>query len=190
MLIAVAAFREPWEAHMFRSRLEAEGVPAFVAYEYHVGNAWHYSNALGGVKVHVDEERKDEARSIERRCRDGEYRSLLESEFGAMDEVHCPNCGSHDYWKRRPVLQAVAAVAFLGLFRVIVPPKGWVYFCNKCGTKFRQPLCPNTFGRLATIFTAIAYDVVFALVLTLCFTRYWRVVAVAAILIAGLLTTR
>ncbi len=57
MLTTVAAFREPWEAHMFCGRLMAEGIAAFVAHECHIGNAWHYSVALGGVKVQVSRKR-------------------------------------------------------------------------------------------------------------------------------------
>jgi DNA-directed RNA polymerase subunit RPC12/RpoP len=193
MLITVAAFREPWEAHMFCSRLEAEGVPAFVVHEYHIGNAWHYSTALGGVKVQVCEERKEEAKSIERCCWSGEFRSLLESQFGAIDDIHCPNCGSHEHWKRRPLPRAVIAVTLSSLFRVILPPIGWVYFCNQCGTKFKQPLCPLTFGKSATILMAIACDLVLALGLALCFcalgTKYWFVVAVAATALGARLTT-
>ena len=61
---------------MFRARLCAEGVPAFIAHEYHIGNAWHYSVCLGGVKVQVPDDRKDEALSVEKLCRDGEFKSL------------------------------------------------------------------------------------------------------------------
>ena len=61
MLTTVASFREPWEAHMFRSRLAAEGVPAVLIHEYHIGNAWHYSTALGSVRVQVPAERKEDA---------------------------------------------------------------------------------------------------------------------------------
>ncbi len=192
MLTTVAAFREPWEAHMFCSRLEAEGVPAFVVHEYHIGNAWHYSTALGGVKVQVGEERKEEAKSIERRCRGGEFRSLLESEFGAMDDVHCPNCGSGEHWKRRPLLGAVFAITLLGLFRAILPPIGWVYFCNRCGKKFKQPLCPNTLGKWAMILTAIVCDLALLFGLALCLwalgTRFGFVIVVVAIILAGRLT--
>jgi hypothetical protein len=193
MLITVAAFREPWEAHMFCSRLEAEGVPAFMVHEYHIGNAWHFSTALGGVKVQVFEEEKEAAKSIERRCLGGEFRSLLDSKFGTMDDVHCPNCGSHEYRKRRSFLRAVIAILLLVLSSVIVPPIGWVYFCNQCGTKFKQPLVPNTLVKWAMILAATACDLVILLGFVFCLwtlgTRYWFVVVVVAIIFAGRLTT-
>ncbi len=192
MLTTVAAFREPWEAHMFCSRLKTEGIPAFVAHEYHVGNAWHYSVLLDGVKVQVPDDRKDEAKAIEKLCRDGEFKSLLESKFGAMDDVRCPNCGSDAYWKRRPLLRAVIAITVSLLSGTLFPPLGWVYFCNRCGTKFMQPMCPKSFGKWAKILMAIAFAFVVLLSMALCLwalgTRYWFVVAVAAILAAGRLT--
>ena len=41
------------EAHIFRLRLEAEGIFAVVAHEHHVWANWPYAMALGGVKVQV-----------------------------------------------------------------------------------------------------------------------------------------
>lgn len=164
-----------------------------MVHEYHIGNAWHYSTALGGVKVQVFEERKEEAKSIEWRCRGGEFRSLLESEFGPLDDVQCPNCRSHEHWKRRPLLRAVLAITLSALFGVILPPIGWIYFCDQCGTKFKQPLCPNTFNKWATISMAIACDLVLVLGLALCVwalgTRYRFVVLVILIVLAGRLAT-
>jgi hypothetical protein len=53
VLITIAKFREPQEAHMLPHRLWAEGIFAVVSHQYHVGNNWVYSTALGGVKVQV-----------------------------------------------------------------------------------------------------------------------------------------
>src|SRR5215471_4944565 len=53
MLVTVDSFREPWEAHLFKMRLEAEDIPAFVRLEYHIWMFWPYSTALGGARVQV-----------------------------------------------------------------------------------------------------------------------------------------
>ncbi|MDE1987770.1 MAG: hypothetical protein KGL29_02835 [Alphaproteobacteria bacterium] len=189
VLITVAAFREPWEAHMFCARLMAEGVPATIIHEYHIGNAWHSSVALGGVKVQVPDARKEEAEAVERLCRSGKFKSLLQSEFGDLDDVRCPHCGSGEYRKRRPLLRAAAAIAVSFTF-MILPPLGWVYFCEKCGTKFMRPFCPMTAGRWLTVLTAIAGDLIFLSGLVLCFwiltgTKYWFVVAVVTVMFAA-----
>ncbi|MGA7713003.1 MAG: hypothetical protein WCA81_13950 [Rhizomicrobium sp.] len=171
MLITVAAFREPWEAHMFCSRLEAEGVPAVIVHECHIGTAWHYSTALNGVKVQVSDDRKEDAKSIERLCREGEFRSLLEREFGDLDDVRCPNCGSDEHWKRRPLLRAAIAIV-VSFLTVIVPPLGWVYFCEKCGTKFMPPPRPGTLRKWLIILVIIACEMLL-LVASVCWL--WKV---------------
>ncbi len=55
MLITVASFSFPHEAHIARAKLDSEGIPATLADEYTIGMQWLYSNALGGVKVQVPE---------------------------------------------------------------------------------------------------------------------------------------
>jgi hypothetical protein len=52
----IATFNKPEEAHLFRTRLEAVGVPAFVLDENMVQLDWLYSNAIGGVRVQVADE--------------------------------------------------------------------------------------------------------------------------------------
>lgn len=48
MLITVAHFTDPWEAHLFHGRLDAEGLSAVIVDEHHVWNNWPYALALGG----------------------------------------------------------------------------------------------------------------------------------------------
>ena len=179
---------------MFRSRLQAEGILAVVVHEYHVGNAWHYSTALGGAKVQVvDETQAVEAKSIGQHCENGEFLSLLESEFGNTDDT-CPNCGSNDYSIRRSIPRLILAVILIFPAGLIVPPKGWICFCNRCGTKFRQPSFRETLDRCVTVLTAIVADVALSLGLVVCLwtltTAYWPVVVVIAIILAGRLTAR
>ena len=95
MLTTIATFREPWEAHAFRSRLDAENIPAMVAHEHHVGVNRAKSTALGGVKVQVPLWFAEDALRVEQQARDGFYRSALETEFGDLDDdPRCPVCGS------------------------------------------------------------------------------------------------
>jgi hypothetical protein len=84
----VATFSKPEEAHLFRTRLEAAGIPAYVQDEHFIQMNWLYSNAVGGVRVQIADEDLDAAR-----------------EFLASDspqpspeavDVVCPKCGSHD----------------------------------------------------------------------------------------------
>lgn len=55
MLITVATFTSPWEAHIAKGRLEAEGITVYIADEHHIWVNWFYSQALGGVKLQVSD---------------------------------------------------------------------------------------------------------------------------------------
>jgi len=63
-MLTVATFSKPEEAHMLRLRLEAGGVPAYIQDENMVQTDWLYSNAIGGVRVQIDEDDVDRAKEI------------------------------------------------------------------------------------------------------------------------------
>ena len=62
-LITIASFSQPIEAHLTKTRLEADGIECFIFDEHIVRMNWLYSNAIGGVKLQVKE--PDVERSIE-----------------------------------------------------------------------------------------------------------------------------
>jgi Putative prokaryotic signal transducing protein len=76
-MTTVATFTTPEEAHLFRLFLESEGVEAIVFDEHFVQLFWHYSNAIGGVRVAVDESDQEAASAIFHRymiaLRTGDY---------------------------------------------------------------------------------------------------------------------
>ena len=198
MLRTVAAFREPYEAHMFSSRLEVEGIAAFVVHELHVGNAWHWSTGLGGAKVQVLAGDLAEARAIEKLCRQGEFRPLLEQEFGALEEIRCPCCGGAEYRKRRPFLRAVAAVVIYFTLGAIVPPVGWICSCEKCGAEYRAPIYTRPLRQwllvtVALLCPVIAFFILARIVAWLwaaILAPYWVIVACLAVMIAARLLVR
>ncbi len=140
MLTTVARFRDPWEAHMLRGRLEAEGIPATLEQEYLVSSYWPLSTAFGGVKVMVPRARVQDAHAIEQECVRGEYKALLRDELGDLDDVQCPQCGSAHFSKRRTLPQILLSV-ILVTFAVMTPPWTWICTCKNCGTVFRTGKC-------------------------------------------------
>ena len=138
MLATVERFNEPWEAHLFRMRLEAEDIPAFVIHEYHIWNAWYLAMALGGARVQVPAERYREAREIWRLCREGQYRQLLQEELGDLDDVCCIYCNSDKITRRPPILMITFAIVGL-FFGMIFPGKSTVYRCHNCGRSWSMP---------------------------------------------------
>lgn len=63
-MITVATFSKPGDAHLLRLRLGAGGVDAYVQDENMVQMNWLYSNAIGGVRVQIDETDLEAAREI------------------------------------------------------------------------------------------------------------------------------
>lgn len=54
-MTTIATFPTPEDAHLFRAFLGAQGIEAILIDENFVQLFWCYSNAVGGVRVAVDE---------------------------------------------------------------------------------------------------------------------------------------
>jgi len=88
MLSTIASYSFPYEAQIARARLDAEGIPAFVADEQTINMQWLYSNAMGGVRLQVPEQFA--AQAIEILAQD--HSAELEQGQGT-DAVQCKDCG-------------------------------------------------------------------------------------------------
>jgi hypothetical protein len=53
MLVKIATFSFPHEAHIARALLDAMGIPSFVADEHTINAIWLFSDAMGGVRLQV-----------------------------------------------------------------------------------------------------------------------------------------
>jgi hypothetical protein len=60
----IARFRDLADAEPASASLEAAGIPHVLADAYTIGVAWYYSNALGGVRLHVADADAAEARAL------------------------------------------------------------------------------------------------------------------------------
>jgi hypothetical protein len=182
----VATFREPWEAHLLRGRLEAEGIPAIVIHEHYISVDWTLSFALGRVKVQVPESQLDYARDIDGLCRDGVYRDFMNKEFGDIDAPRCPYCACSSYERRRPYPRAALAITASVLTGYILPPKGWIYGCKACGARYQHELIHVPWTRWPLCFLlAIALMTIFGLGLWAIFTTKFGLLAIGAALIAS-----
>jgi hypothetical protein len=85
----IATFRDLADAEVASASLEAAGIPNVLADAQTIGVAWHYSNALGGVRLHVPEASASEARAMLYEPMEVEWPELPD---GALDE-QCPACG-------------------------------------------------------------------------------------------------
>lgn len=133
-LVAIESFTSPWEAHIARGRLEAEGIPASVIGEHHVGAYWPMSQALGGVRLMVPESMASAAVSLLQSVREGEFQIALE-EQAEVAPARCPHCGSaflEPYRTKSTVLMAIASLLY---FSLTFPPRHKGYRCTSCERK-------------------------------------------------------
>ncbi|MDR2188303.1 MAG: DUF2007 domain-containing protein [Azonexus sp.] len=92
MLVTIATFSFPHEAHVAKAQLDAFGIPSFIANEHTINMQWLFSNAMGGVLLQVPEEFAVQAQELLNAP--VEIMSISESEIGPEPEsAVCPHCG-------------------------------------------------------------------------------------------------
>jgi hypothetical protein len=62
--VTVATYWKPSEAIVARSRLEAEGIRAYLADEQLIAMDWLLANAVGGIKLQVAQHDQERAREV------------------------------------------------------------------------------------------------------------------------------
>lgn len=133
-MITVATFSFPHEAHIAKLKLDAKGIPAFVADEHTINMQWLYSSAIGGVKLQVPAPFAEQA--IQALAED--FSDLFDSDDeDDREEPHCPACGSE---KLTPHIRGKkpAFVVFLLLgFPLFFYRRG--FRCDACGTFVASP---------------------------------------------------
>jgi len=119
-LVTIASFPEAIEAHIYRSRLEAEGIPCVLADENIVSNQPWHTIAYGGVKLRVRHTDEMRAREIIQ-----DIRGKLNAEATEL----CPVCHSNKIKVKRNVniLKQVVSVLFMGT------PVSRKAVCVNCG---------------------------------------------------------
>jgi len=126
----VASFREPYQAHIAKGRLEAEGIPAVISDEYVVQMDWTHSEAVGGVKIKVPDEYLERAREILAADYGQDLLNTEEAHLQPDSGEICPRCGSssispchYSLWSLIPSL--------LFLVPFFFRRKKWI--CGNCG---------------------------------------------------------
>ena len=88
-LITIATFPDALKAQIMRGRLEAEGIPAFIADEHTITNQPYLYMAYGGVRLQVAEQDRDRAQAI---LSTGDSFAVEPTPEHFPDQ--CPNCHS------------------------------------------------------------------------------------------------
>lgn len=145
MLVTVAAFTEPWEAHIFRGRLLAEDIFAVVSHDHFVGQNWPYALALGGAKVQVHRMDREKALAVERQCRTGELQAELAATWPDFGASRCPRCDAGQIAHRRSLPMLVFLLYTAYLTDQIFPLRSSVHRCKACGARWEDRTEPIPF---------------------------------------------
>jgi hypothetical protein len=92
--VCLATFRHSAEAHVWRAKLLANGIPAAVLDQYLVGTQWLYSQAIGGVKLCVPREHSEAAMALLDADESEALRSAPEASLPPAPDELCPRCGA------------------------------------------------------------------------------------------------
>ena len=129
-MITVASFDNTEQAELLKDRLDQEGIPAFVADGAIVGLNWMYSNAVGGVKVQVNEENVARVRAMLK---------ALAIPIGGPEPLSpylCPHCGSAKVvFRRVSVAFLMVSLLALGFPLAFYHPRCQ---CLDCGKKWKR----------------------------------------------------
>jgi hypothetical protein len=133
-LVTLRSYRDPIDAELDKAGLDAAGIPSVVLDASLVGVNWLYSNALGGVKLKVDEADLDLAREIVDQTDISALTDVRESQLPPGDGDICPSCGSSNVNRSRLLRSAAALSLALG-FPLIAWRKRWI--CSDCGHSWK-----------------------------------------------------
>ena len=134
-MVPVASFLNVLEAHMLRTRLEAEDIPAFVENGNLIYGKWSLALAVGGARVCVIDNDAEKARSVVRACRAGEYYAQLEAEFGDLGDPACPACGSKSFTSARSFADIWLALFFV-IFGAVLQARPRLHRCDACNNQW------------------------------------------------------
>ena len=133
MLVTLARFLDPWEAHVVCARLRADGLFAEVANDRMAIIDWPLSYALGGTQLQVNPEDLAEARAILEAYRCGQLDvGHVDADPDQAQEpaCTCPPSGPLIPWNQRLL---VIAVYLVSLGNVTFPTRTVGGLCVTCG---------------------------------------------------------
>lgn len=132
VLVTVATFPEAIEAHIYRNRLEAEGIPSVIADENVVTNQPWHSIAYGGVKLRVRAQDQEKALALINEIRHGLI--TLTDEAEDYEAPTCPVCSAQNLKQKQVtgIWPLIKSILFLYPIRTRIK-----LTCLNCGYRWR-----------------------------------------------------
>lgn len=131
-LTTVRRYRDLAEAYVGRSLLESAGIPAWIADENLVRMDWFYSNAVGGMRLQVDERNEAAAREI---LEEPVPQTIEYGAEEAFEQPHCPKCGSTEVTLGGGTEHGRSLVS-LYVLSIPVPSRKASWHCEACGAQW------------------------------------------------------
>ena len=129
--VTILNFENVAQAHIYKSKLESEGIHVFLKDENMMGVYPVYNLSVGGVKLQVRAEDVEAARQI----------LAVDENAVLKSKVKCPICGSSEVWSSyHSVKDAKGFIAIVValLFEVLPFYSRLVYKCKDCGNEFKH----------------------------------------------------
>jgi hypothetical protein len=140
--IIIMTFTYPHEAHLIKTKLESEGIAVIIRDEYTVQVDNFYSNAIGGVKLMVQEQDyevalallKESGNIIESKNNKAGNIELIKKD-GMQSDGKCPFCQSDNISKvKQPDILTLVIYFILG---VLFPIFRRSYKCFNCDKEWK-----------------------------------------------------
>lgn len=135
MQVTLATFDDPIMAQLAQSALRSEGVEAYIRDINTIAIDPLFSNAIGGIKLMVDEKDLERAATI---LRNLESQSGIEN---SDDVIVCPKCNSTDIQIGYKTTEGLGGfLSFLLSLLLLIFPFGFkvVNRCRTCNATFKS----------------------------------------------------
>jgi Putative prokaryotic signal transducing protein len=130
-LVTLRKFRDLPEALLAKGSLESAGIDCNLADDNMVRLDWFYSNAIGGIKLLVDQ---DDLEAAEQLLTQPIPEHFEVSEIGDFEQPRCPKCGSLDVNFRE-----LDPAAYLSLAaKVPIPFHRQAWHCRSCNAEWEE----------------------------------------------------
>jgi hypothetical protein len=137
-LVQLATFMYPHEAHLAMGKLDAHGIESSLQDELTIQINNFYSNAIGGVKLHVlaeDLDRAKEVLALDYSAEQDEDADQIKETASETNAFQCPNCNSWNVGE--PRLKGPFALLSTLLLGFPFPLVSKQSLCFDCHTEFK-----------------------------------------------------
>jgi len=137
-LVQLATFMYPHEAHLAMGKLDAHGIESSLQDELTIQINNFYSNAIGGVKLHVlaeDLDRAKEVLALDYSAEQDEDADQIKETASETNTFQCPNCNSWNVGE--PRLKGPFALLSTLLLGFPFPLVSKQSLCFDCHTEFK-----------------------------------------------------